>query len=304
MRANGAGYAPLLVAAASIGTGTVATKKAYGLGAAPGEILTVRLALAAVLVIAVVGLTDRASLRGWDRASIVTAAAAGVALWFNWQTELIGLSHIGPGVLILLATTSPAFAAIVAAVAWRRAPTRAEVGAIALITLGVAVMANPLGTPLTAIGVAAGLATALGSACFLLVFEGGGRRRPAMTLAGALVVACLLSVVVDPTALGAVGAHRESLPLVLGVGVCAAVWGLFAVLGLGRVTATRAAIVLSIEPVFVAALAYVVLGERLSAAQLAGGAIVVGAVVLVTRTAPERRPAAPPVSAGSARPRR
>lgn len=165
-------------------------------------------------------------------------------------------------------------------------------------------MANPLGAPLTAIGVAAGLATALGSASFLLIFEGPGRKHPAATLAGALVVACLLSIAVDPGAVGAVGAHGKALPLVILVGVCAASWGLFAVLGLGHVSATRAAIVLSIEPVFVAALAFAFLGERLTADQLAGGALVVAAVVLVTRTAAAREPAEPAVSAGSARPRR
>ena len=57
--------------------------------------------------------------------------------------------------------------------------------------------------------------------------------------------------------------------------------------GLARVGPTRAATLSTVEPVVTIALAALVLGERIAAVQLAGGALILGAVLLLAR-APRR----------------
>jgi drug/metabolite transporter (DMT)-like permease len=53
--------------------------------------------------------------------------------------------------------------------------------------------------------------------------------------------------------------------------------------GLRHLPAGVASIVATLEPVMAALLAFLVLGERLQPPQLLGGAMVVGAVMLLTR---------------------
>jgi drug/metabolite transporter (DMT)-like permease len=74
-------------------------------------------------------------------------------------------------------------------------------------------------------------------------------------------------------------------------GVAVWLWAVLAVIGLGRTSAVTAATVSAAEPVFVAVLAFFVLGERLSVRQLVGGALVVVGIVLAARASIADQPA-------------
>jgi drug/metabolite transporter (DMT)-like permease len=67
--------------------------------------------------------------------------------------------------------------------------------------------------------------------------------------------------------------------------------------GLRRVGPSEAAILSTFEPVVTVALAYAALGERLTAAQLAGGALVLAAVILLQLRPRSAKPAPVPVAA-------
>ncbi len=56
--------------------------------------------------------------------------------------------------------------------------------------------------------------------------------------------------------------------------------------GLARIGATRAAIISTLEPATTVVLAALLLGESLGAVRLLGGAIVLGAAVMVARSVP------------------
>jgi len=58
-------------------------------------------------------------------------------------------------------------------------------------------------------------------------------------------------------------------------------WAGLVALGIGSTPAVAAAMTFALEPVLVSLLAYAILGERRSTAQIAGGAIVVASVTLV-----------------------
>jgi drug/metabolite transporter (DMT)-like permease len=134
-------------------------------------------------------------------------------------------------------------------------------------------------------GLAAGLASAVLFAAYLLAAERAGRRgvEPATTLVwGFLVAVAIWAVAVpwwswpvatlaDPAVAGAV----------LGVGLVGTLLPFALAVGAVRViSAATAGIAATAEPVFAAGFAWLLLGQHLTPAQLAGGALVVAGVVL------------------------
>ena len=134
-------------------------------------------------------------------------------------------------------------------------------------------------------GLAAGLASAVLFAAYLLSAELAGRRgaEPATTLLwGFLVAVAIWSLAVpwwswplaslaDPGVAGAV----------LGVGLLGTLLPFALAVGAVRViSAATAGIAATAEPVFAAAFAWLLLGQRLNPAQLAGAGLVVTGVVL------------------------
>ncbi|HEX7146862.1 MAG TPA: DMT family transporter, partial [Actinomycetota bacterium] len=144
-------------------------------------------------------------------------------------------------------------------------------------------------------GLAAGLASAVLFAAYLLSAELAGRRgaEPATTLLwGFLVAVAIWSLAVpwwswplaslaDPGVAGAV----------LGVGLLGTLLPFALAVGAVRViSAATAGIAATAEPVFAAAFAWLLLGQRLNPAQLAGAGLVVTGVVLAQLAAARARP--------------
>jgi drug/metabolite transporter (DMT)-like permease len=157
---------------------------------------------------------------------------------------------------------------------------------------GVAVMVDPFGASFTARGPAAGLLTALTAAVLIVILKRARDVSPAAILAGALVVGCVLSVAADPRALGDALTDPDAAPYCVIMGACAVLSAALTATGIEAATAVSAAMLLSLEPVLVSLLAYAILGESLSAAQIAGGAVVIAAVTLVVHA--PRRATLPP----------
>jgi drug/metabolite transporter (DMT)-like permease len=143
-------------------------------------------------------------------------------------------------------------------------------------------------------GLAAGLASAALFAAYLLSAELAGRRgaEPATTLLwGFLVAVAIWSLAVpwwswpwaslaDPGVAGAV----------LGVGLLGTLLPFALAVGAVRViSAATAGIAATAEPVFAAAFAWLLLGQRLNPAQLAGAGLVVAGVVLAQLAAARTR---------------
>jgi drug/metabolite transporter (DMT)-like permease len=150
-------------------------------------------------------------------------------------------------------------------------------------------------------GLAAGLASAVLFAAYLLAAERAGRRgvEPATTLVwGFLVAVAIWAVAVpwwswpvatlaDPAVAGAV----------LGVGLVGTLLPFALAVGAVRViSAATAGIAATAEPVFAAGFAWLLLGQHLTPAQLAGGALVVAGVVLAQLAAARGDARAAPVS--------
>ena len=152
-------------------------------------------------------------------------------------------------------------------------------------------MAGPFGARLDPVGVLGGLAASLAFAIFLVVIKRTEQRiSPRLAVSVAIVAGGLVGLAWRPSELEQLG-HASLLPYEVMAGVAVWLWAVLAIIGLSRTSAVTAATVSAAEPVFVAVLAYFVLGERLSLRQLLGGALVIVGIVLAARASIADQPA-------------
>jgi drug/metabolite transporter (DMT)-like permease len=200
------------------------------------------------------------------------------AAYFN------SLRYVPAAVTSILLYTYPAIVVLLSRPLYRTPLGPGRLAAVALALAGCFLVANPSGG-LRWEGVALGLASALVYSGYILA----GKRvvtatDPLLatgiisTSAGLAYLAFALPALTMPHTVGATAA-------VGGLAVVATVIAAAAFLaGLQRTDPGRASLISTLEPVSTAALAALILGERLGPGQLAGGALVLLAVVLVART--------------------
>jgi drug/metabolite transporter (DMT)-like permease len=216
----------------------------------------------------------------------------------------LAIDHLPVGVAVSLQYTGPAMVLAVAALASRggrggpdspghpfgvpRTPPGRAAWVAAAITIAGAVLVSRALEGLGGLdvpGVAAGLASAVTFAAYLLTAEAAGARgaHPATTLLWGFLASVAIWSLVAPWWSWPVDALRDpgvSLA-VAGVGLVGTLLPFALAVGAVRVvSAASAGIAATSEPVFAAAFAWVLLDQRLTAAQLAGGALVVAGVVL------------------------
>jgi drug/metabolite transporter (DMT)-like permease len=271
-----AGFVALVLGATSISLGVIAVKQGYAEGASPEDLIATRLLVAAPFVALALAFVVRRAGPVGVRPTLV-AVASGALIWISVRGELEGLERLPAGALALLLATSPVFVALLDWVGERRVPRRADVAAMMAIVVGVGVMAAPVGATVDAVGVLGGLVSALGFAGFLFVLDRNRRVSPARAFPLGILGAALAVLLTDPASVATLDAGLSPW-LVLALGASAAGWAVLVGAGLQATTVVTAAIVVAVEPVLVSVLAYLILGEGLSARQLIGGAIVVGAL--------------------------
>ena len=219
-------------------------------------------------------------------------------------TYYLAIDHLPVGVAVALQYTGPAILMATTTLLLRRRGRAGgpEGGRLAWAAAGLSLVGAVLVSRaleglggLDLVGLAAGLASAVLFAAYLLSAELAGRRgaEPATTLLwGFLFAVAIWSVAVpwwswpwatlaDPALAGAV----------LGVGLLGTLLPFALAVGAVRViSAATAGIAATAEPVFAAAFAWLLLGQHLNPAQLAGAALVVAGVVLAQLAAARARP--------------
>jgi drug/metabolite transporter (DMT)-like permease len=203
------------------------------------------------------------------------------------------LQRIDASLLSLLLYTFPAIVAVAAVVLGRERLESRRLVALGLASGGLALVVAGAGAgALDPLGASLGLGAALVYSTYILVSEGiAGRVSPRLlsalvcTGAGvALTVATALLGDLRPGDVTAAGwGWLACLAVVSTVG---AISMFFA--GLDRVGPTSASILSTVEPVVTVLLAFLVFGETLAAVQLAGGVLVIAAVLaLAVRVRPQ-----------------
>jgi drug/metabolite transporter (DMT)-like permease len=149
----------------------------------------------------------------------------------------------------------------------------------------VLVVAGAGAGALAPLGAALGLGAAVVYSVYILVSDGITRRVAPRTLAALVCTGAALALGAGSAVLGELRPGELTaagwgwiacLALVSTVGAIGLFFG-----GLKRVGPTTASILATVEPLVTVLLAFAVFGETLGAAQLAGGALVVGAVLVL-----------------------
>ncbi|MGW4277469.1 EamA family transporter [Streptomyces seoulensis] len=308
---KGVGLGLALVSALAFGGSGVAAKPLIEAGLDPLHVVWLRVTGAA-LVMLPLAVRHRALPRSRPAllAGFGLLAVAGVQACY-----FAALSRIPVGVALLVEYLAPALVLGWVRFVQRRPVTRAAALGVILAAGGLACVVEVWsGLSFDALG----LLLALGAACcqvgyFVLSDQGGdaGDRAPdplGVIAYGLLVGAAVLTVVARPWSMDwSVLAHSASMNgarvpavvlllwIVLVATVLAYVTG---VVSVRRLSPQVAGVVACLEAVIATVLAWVLLGEHLSAPQIAGGAVVLLGAFIAQSSAPAERAAQPVASGG------
>jgi drug/metabolite transporter (DMT)-like permease len=286
------GYAMVLVAATLFAVNGTVSKVILDEGVSSLRLTEVRSTGAFVGLLLVLALVAPASPRVTRRElpTLVLFGVCGLAFvqWFYF----VAIHRLAIGVALLLQYLAPLLVALWARFVMHRPVRRRIWLALALALVGLSfVLEIGAGTALDGLGVGASLLAAASYAFYILLAEREiGRRDPVSLTTYGFFFASLFWAVVQPwwsfptgvfddAAAGAWGLPVWSLMTWMVVLGTIVPFGLF-VSALRFIPATRAAITAMIEPVAATVVAWLWLGEALGAPQLAGGALVLAAIVL------------------------
>jgi drug/metabolite transporter (DMT)-like permease len=297
-----------LASGAAFGGMAVFGKLAYDEGVTVGTLLAVRFGLAAILFWAVV-IAGRGAreVRALPRRSVVAGLGLGACGYaFQAGCYFAALERVDASLLALLLYTYPTMVTAAAVALGRERIDPRRLTALALASGGlVLVVAGAGAGALDPIGAALGIAAALCYTAYIMVSDGVVARIRPNVLSALVCTGATMSLTIGTTAIGqfrpgAVTAAGWGWLACLAVVSTVGAVGLFFA-GLNRVGPSTASILSTVEPLVTGLLAFAVFGETLSTVQVAGGALVLGAVVVLNvRRRPRLLPEAP-VPAGAAR---
>jgi len=282
-----------LASAVAFGAMAIFGKLAYDEGATVGTLLSVRFLIAAVLFWVLVASTGALGrVRTLSRRDLAIALALG-GIGYSAQAGAFfsALERLDASLLSLLLYTFPAIVTVAAIVLGREQASRRTTGALVLASAGLfLVLAGAAAGALDPVGTLLGLTAAGVYSIYILSSEGVAERvgpliLSALVCTGAATTLTLAGAAGGQIHLGDVSA--EGFGWLAGIAVVSTVGavGLFFA-GLRRVGPTTASILSTAEPVTTVLLAYLAFGESLSAVQLAGGGLVIAAVLLLSARAP------------------
>jgi len=290
-----------LASAAGFGAMAVFGKLAYDDGATVGTLLAIRFLLAAALFWVLVAAGGAArELRVLGRRDVAVGLALGACGYaIQAGCYFAALERIDASLLSLLVYTFPAMVAVAAFALGRERIDRRRLVALVVASGGLALVVAGAGAgALDPLGAALGLGAAVVYTTYILVSEGIVGRMTPRLLSALVCTGAAASLTAGSALLGELrpgeltAAGWGWLACLALVSTVAAVSLFFA--GLQRVGPTTASIISTAEPVVTVLLAFLVFGELLGPVQLLGGALVLGAVLMLAT----RRPR--PVIAGAA----
>jgi drug/metabolite transporter (DMT)-like permease len=307
-----------LGAAMAMGSAAAAMKALGATGMPAVNVVQARLLVAAAALMVVAVVVRRGRLRVARRDWLLVGAYGVLSLAANQVVFMMSLSRLSVGVALLLEYLAPVLVAL-----WVRFVRREPVSGLVWVGIAATLLGLGLvgrawaGFTLDGAGFVLGLLAAVTMASRFVLADRGLRRHDPLVLAawGTTVSAgtLLLTGAIAPFPLDAllrdVDLNGVAVPvalLVAWVGLIGTAGGvLLAVAAQRLLPPTAASLVLTLEVMVGAGLAYLVLGEGLAAAQLVGGAVMLGgaalAQVAIVRRA-DRLPAAsaaPVVGAGA-----
>jgi drug/metabolite transporter (DMT)-like permease len=263
---------PVLGAAGAFGAVSVLAKLAYEEGAEPVPLLGARLAVA-TLVLALVAKPLHARL---PRRELALCALAGLAFAGAGLGEFEALARAPAATVVLLLFVAPVWIALARRLVRGERLGLERATALAAMLSGLALLvAAPDARAADAVAVALALGASVMSAAFFLSLEHAGERVPAPRAACAGAASATAIVVpLDPSGAARELMRPETAGYALAIGALTGVALVLLTAGMRHASALVASAVICAEPVVVAALSWLLLGELLAPAQLAGAAVV------------------------------
>lgn len=283
---GGVGRLYCLLSAVGFGLMAVFAKSAYAAGVSVDGLLVVRFGLAAVVLLAVAAGTG--ALRRLSRRAVLVGLGMGV-FGYAVQASLYfsALRHLDAALVALILYVYPALVMLVAVLTRREpvSPRRVAALLVALAGIGlVLVGAGAASGGLDVRGALLALGAALTYTGYIVVGDRFTDGAPPLALAavicaGATAALLVVGGVRGGTALDFTATGWLWLTAIALVSTVGSMLLFFA--GMARVGPSTAAILSILEPVVTVVSAAVMFGELLTAVQVAGGALVLAAVVLV-----------------------
>ena len=277
----------VLGSATAFGTLAIFAKLGYASGLGTEQTLAFRFLLAALGMIALAVALGQNPLR-LRRNQLVTLFCLGAIVYTGQSlTYFIALRSLEASLVVLIAYIYPSLVVVAAWLFLRRAVSAWHGVALAMSFAGVALLVGGAQFHLTW-ALAWPLALAVASPTiytgYILIGERVMESVPAVAasaviMSGAALAFCVLAALnhelAPPRNIGgwAVGFGIALFPTMIAISLFLA--------GLPRIGAARAALLSTWEPVVTVFLAVVILGDRLSLVQVAGGVLVIVAVVVV-----------------------
>lgn len=284
-----------LFSAAAFGAMAIFGKLAYDAGVDVGEVLLVRFALAAAVLAAVAAAAGQLQRLG-RRAVVAGLLMGGVGYATQAGLYFLALERMDASLLSLLLYTYPVMVTVAAVAIGRERATPLTVVALAVASAGTAlVLAGAATGALDPLATVMAIGAAVAYTAYILCGDRVVAGVPPLALASLVTAGATVtfSVVLLATTGPSLSFGAEGW---LWTGAIALVSTVVAILaffaGLARVGPSTAAILSTFEPPVTIALAALAFGEALSAVQLLGGALVLGAVVALSLSAFRARPVA------------
>jgi len=274
----------LLVLGAAAGFGTIGIfgEIAVAIDLRLSTLLPVRFALA-TLVVMTLGVARGWALPGSRRAWAGTLAL-GVVYTGMTLCFFVSLRYLTAGIATIVLYTYPTFVVALSAAVLGEAVTRRKLLALGLATVGVVLVVSGGTVEVQPLGVA----LAIGAAVCYAVYTTGSRSLSPSMPPRTLMIGILVGTTVSMAGYGALDGGlalptaADEWGVVLGLAIVSTVVPhLLFYEGVSRLEAGRVGVVSTAEPVVTVTLGAALLGEPVTVSVVAGGALVIGGVLVV-----------------------
>lgn len=272
----------ILLSGTAFGAMPLFARAAYADGVSPSAALFVRFSLSALCMLTLMAIRRTPFPRGRDLAALVLLGS--VIYVGQSLAYYTALGHTSASMAALVVFVYPALVTLFAAVFLKEPLTRRKVAAVGLSLIGCALTVGPSGGA-NLLGIGLSLTSAVFYATYVLL---------ATRLAGRSGAVATTTVILAATAVTYGGLLTFSGPrwpqtgngwaALMALALVSTVVAVLAFMaGVRRVGAVAGSTIATVEPVIAVILATIFLGESLNAIQLAGGALIVIAVLLIAR---------------------
>jgi drug/metabolite transporter (DMT)-like permease len=239
------------------------------------------------LLLVITVLVTRTSLRVARRDLFPLAAMGALSIGIFHVLWAQAVVMIPVAVATVLNYTAPFFVVLFAWILWRERPTRRQTLALVLAFAGCLLVTgvyNVTDARLNWLGLLVGLSTGATYGSFTIFGKNALKRyAPWTVLTYAFGFATLTLLILQPTAmLPMFGMPLTAWVWIAGLALVSTVtgFGLYTS-GLKYLSASSASITATLEPVLATGFAFALLGEMIGVIQMLGGALVIGAVILL-----------------------